>query len=363
MTLLNRYLLRRNLFLLLILLGIGTGIYILSELFQRIDVFLDAGQGVGMISLYFLVKLPIILSRILPAVFLLGLVLQFSFMHRSRETIALEAGGVPPSSRLRFVLFYGLFWAVAQFAFSQVLGVMGERYSTDIWQNEVKKREADYYVINSLWFTKGPYVISLQKAWPNAERAEGVTIYELTSDGLGIERTFRAEKAETGRRDWTLTNVGVISPANFSYARHDKLTVPIMQDLNTFKTFEPKSSPAESTLGDLYTNIRLLEEAGTNVELLRTELHGRFAYSASLVVMGLLGLVITMRTKNLYVAMLASLLCTFFYFATSSFFTAQAEKGSVPPPLGAWIADLIFFTLAFGYLFFTWLRGRRHKLL
>ncbi|MDL2306968.1 LptF/LptG family permease [Desulfovibrio sp. OttesenSCG-928-C06] len=362
MTLLSRYLLKRNLFLLLVLLGIGTGIYILSELFQRIDVFLDAGHGAGMIALYFLVKLPIIISRILPAIFLLGLVLQFSLMNRSRETIALEAGGVSPSSKLKFVLAYGLILGCMQFAFAQFLGVAGERYSTDLWQNQVKKRTASYYAIESLWFTKGPYVVHLEKAWPNSEEATGVTIYELTDGGQGIERIFRAPKAKTGKRDWVLENVSVVSPGSYVVAHTEKEHVPVLQDLNTFKTFEPKSTPAESTISDLMTNIRLLEEAGTNVEILRTEFHGRFAYSASLVVMSILGLVITMRTTNLYVGVLAALVCTFFYFILSSFFSSMGESGTISPIAAAWTPDAIFFLLSAGYLAYNWWKTMRRKL-
>lgn len=362
MTLLNRYLLRRNLFLLFVLLGIGTGIYMLSELFQRIDVFLDAGHGAGMIALYFLVKLPIIVSRILPAIFLLGLVLQFSLMNRSRETVALEAGGVSPSAKLKFVLVYGLVIGCMQFAFAQFLGVAGERYSNDLWQNQVKKRSESYYAIESLWFTKGPYVVHLDQAWPNSEKATGVTIYELGEGGLDIERIFRAASAKTGKREWELSDVSVVSPGSYVVAHSALENVPVRQDLNTFKTFEPKSTPAESTIGDLRTNIRLLEEAGTNVEILRTEFHGRFAYSASLVVMSILGLVITMRTSNLYVGVLAALVCTFFYFILSSFFTAMGENGSISPIAAAWSPDAIFFLLSAGYLAYNWWKTMRRKL-
>ena len=362
MKLLSSYLLRRNLFLLSSLLVIGTGIYILTDLFQRIDVFLDAGQGAGIILFYFLLKLPLIVSQILPSIFLLALVLQLSMMRKSRESMALEAGGVSPLAMLRFVFFYALVGSCLQFVFSQVLAVQGERYSSDLWQNEIKKREADYYAISDLWFTSGPYVVHLKKAWPNSETATGVSIYELTADQLGLERVFSAKSVKTGFEEWQLEQATVIRPGTFGYQVQESAILPIRQDLRTFKTFEPKASPTASSLPDLWSSIIRLEKAGTNVETLRTELHRRFAYAASLLVMGLLALVINMRTENLYLAVFYALICTFVFHASSSFCSTLGEKGSLPPPLAAWATNTVFALLAGASLLQTILRTLRRNL-
>ncbi|MDR2891671.1 MAG: LptF/LptG family permease [Deltaproteobacteria bacterium] len=362
MTLLNKYLLRRNIFLLFSLLTVGAGIYVLTDLFQRIDVFLDAGHGVGLILLYFLVKLPLIVSQILPSIFLLALVLQLALMRKSRESMALEAGGVSPAAMLRFVLVYALLWSCLQFAFAQVLAVQGERYSGEIWQSEVKKREAQYYAIEDLWFTSGDYVIHLKQAWPNSEKATGVTIYELTRDGLGLVRSIRAKEAATSGNGWTLSDVEITRPGVFGHYRVPGETLPVHQDLLTFKTFEPKSYPSEMSLTDLWSNIARLEQAGSNVEALRTEFHRRFAYAASLLVMGMLALLINMRTDKLYLAVFYAMLCTFVFYASSSFFGTLGENGKLPPPLAAWSTNALFALVAGWYLLRDMLHTLKHKL-
>jgi lipopolysaccharide export system permease protein len=362
MKLLNRCLLRHNLFLLLVFLGIGASIYTLTDLFQRIDVFLDADMGVKMVLFYFAVKLPLIISQILPSIFLLALVLQLSLMKKNREMVALEAGGVSPVSMMRFVLLYGLAWAVLQFAFAQGLGVAGERYSSDIWQNEVKQRGADFFAVSDLWFSRGEYVVNVKTAWPERERANGVTVYEFSPDRSSLRRTYKAAGAATGPGDWVLTGVHVAKLADFERFDLERLTLPIKQDLLSFKTFEPKATPSESSLGDLYGSIERLEAAGTNVDTLRTELHRRFAYAASILVMGLLALSIVNSTENLYLGIFLALILTFVFYAGSSFFVVLGESGTLPPHIAAWALNFIFLVLAGGQMALVSLRTLRHKL-
>ena len=80
MNILTRYILRQNLFLLLLICGIGMGVFIFVELFDRLDEFLDAGVGAATIVSYFVYRTPFILSQIFPAVFLIALMVQLGLM-------------------------------------------------------------------------------------------------------------------------------------------------------------------------------------------------------------------------------------------------------------------------------------------
>ena len=102
MTLLSRYLIRQNLFLLFAILLMSTGLYLLTDFFERLDNFLESGTSAKMVLIFFSVKIPLIISQILPAVFMLAMVAQMNFLQRSRELIALTAGGISPMALVRF---------------------------------------------------------------------------------------------------------------------------------------------------------------------------------------------------------------------------------------------------------------------
>lgn len=350
MSVLNRYLLRRNLFLLFALLAVGAGVYILSDLFQRIDVFLDADGAFGLIALYYLIKLPLIISQILPAVFLLAMVVQLLLMAKNRETIALQSGGISPATMLRFVIIYGLVWSCVQLGFSQLLGVYGERTSDNLWQEDVRGRDLGNRYIENLFFTQGNYVVQAGRSWPQRERAEAVHIYKLTPDGNGIEASYSAKSAESGAKKWVLHDVEMIEPALYKYSTHENLEIDLKQDLATFHSYEEDARTSEIDLVQLMETIERLEMAGTNVEAIRTELHGRFAYAGSILVMGFLALIISMRTENLYVGVILALIATFLFYTLSAFFSAMGQSGALPPPLASWMACILFFILSVFYM-------------
>ena len=88
MSLLFRYLTKNNAMILLPTLAVGIGLYVLTDLFERLDNFIEAGLSVGMVLTYFVVKMPLVISQILPVIFLLSTVIQLCIMARSRSFAA-----------------------------------------------------------------------------------------------------------------------------------------------------------------------------------------------------------------------------------------------------------------------------------
>ena len=88
MSLLFRYLTKNNAMILLPTLAVGIGLYVLTDLFERLDNFIEAGLSVGMVLTYFVVKMPLVISQILPVIFLLSTVIQLCIMARSREPVS-----------------------------------------------------------------------------------------------------------------------------------------------------------------------------------------------------------------------------------------------------------------------------------
>ncbi len=341
MTLLHRYMVRQNLFLLLLVLVAGTAIYLLTDIIERMDVFLDAGLGFKEILLYCLLKTPTIISQILPAVFLLAMVLQLNILDRSRELIALRAGGLSPLVLARFVLVYGLFWAVAQLFFSQAAGAAGEQAASRMWQEQVRGNDLSQKTISGLWFTEGARVIHIDTAYPNQGKGLGLLIYRLDDQGLGIEEIVRAESFTIEKDDWRLQNAMYILPGSFSSERRPEMTLPLKQDLKAFGTVEAMNRPTEMPLWELSALISRLKKSGSNVEGLRTAWHGKLAYAASIVAMGLVALVISQVTGNIYKAMGLSLLGAFLFYSLNTWCSALGSKGIVPPMVGGWLGVLL----------------------
>ncbi len=359
MSLLTRYLLRQNLFLMFTVLAVGIGLYLLSDLFDRLDDFLEAGLGLKVVLTYFLVKTPLIISQILPAVFLLACILQLCLMARSRELIALQAGGISFARLARFFITYGLIWAVAQLAFSQFLGVRGEDMASRIWREQVRKKSTEDAVLRSVWFTEEQYIVHLGTVQPGHGQGTDATVYELDDQGLSILQVLQADRFTAQKGQWLFESVRILDPGMFTTGRTEYVSLPLQQDVAAFKVIDPRMDLQKLPVWSLWGAIRQLRASGSNVEALWTALHMKIAYAASVVVMGLIGLMLATWKDNLYICLGVGLLLTFGYYALFTVGGSLGEKGMVFPFVAAWGADVLFSGLALGrILWFTRRRGK-----
>ena len=88
MRLLFRYIVLHNILYVLIFLAIGTGIYVLADLFDRIDNFIEAGLSVRRCVWFYILKMPMIMAQMLAPCFFLATLAQLCIMARSRELVA-----------------------------------------------------------------------------------------------------------------------------------------------------------------------------------------------------------------------------------------------------------------------------------
>lgn len=346
MAVLTRYLLARNLFLLLLCLGVGTAIYLLADVFDRMDDFLEAGLSGGQIGWYFLVKIPLIISQILPAVFLMALVVQVGLMVRSRELLALQAGGMPLGRIIRFFVIYAIFWSLAQLAFSQFIGAWGETEANRIWKEDVRNKQLDEMVMNEVWFRDGDYIVSAREVAPGKDTAEGVTVFQFDLESRRMVRVVDAERARLEDFGWRLLFPRVLDTRRFESRSTRTMLMPILQDMDALAAVEHADDRAQLPLIRLGQVIEELEESGANVEGLRTAWHGKFSYAFTILVLSLAGLALTTISQNVYANVGLCLVVIFAQYGSYVVGLSAGQQGTLEPFVAAWIGNVVFGSLA-----------------
>jgi lipopolysaccharide export system permease protein len=311
-------------------------------MFDRLDDFLEAGAGFVTILAYFAVKLPLIVSQLLPAVFLVALVIQLSLMNRSRELLALTAGGISPVALARLFLILGLLWCLVQIVFSQAIGVRGEQKAGQIWSESVKKKQDNARVLKDVWFKEGLLVIHFDQAWPTGLKGEGLTAYSFDRGRLVLQKIIKAKRFSDDGERWRLEDVTELDPATFATVSSPEATLDIGQRLKNFAVVDPHTDPGSLPLWQLGTLIDLLKASGSNVERLTTIWHMKIAYGFAIPVMSLLALAVLSFNLNIYLSVGVSLAATFFYYALFTFFASAGQRGMISPLLGAWLGNLVF---------------------
>ncbi|UTF48729.1 LptF/LptG family permease [Desulfomicrobium sp. ZS1] len=359
MNLLTRYILRQNLFLLLLVCGIGLGIYVFIDLFDRLDNFLEAGVGLSSVGAYFLYRTPFILAQIFPAVFLIALMVQMGLMLRSRELLALEACSVSPGAVAKSVIWYALALCVAQLFFSEALGVSGHRAAERIWNEEVRDRQIEKRQLSDLWFREGNRIVHMGSVTPAAGRGAELTVHVLEDDDAGsIREIIRAQEFTSAPNGWLLSGVTRTLPATFDVQKAAQMKLDLHTDVSGFLIVDPKTRLESLPLLQLGAEIKRLRDSGSNIERLQTAWHMKLAYAGSVLVMALIALAVVSFFGSLFVIIPLGLVATFCYYGLFVLCASAGEKGLVPPVLAAWAANAFFTAVAGGWL----LRGRSFHL-
>jgi lipopolysaccharide export system permease protein len=347
MSILFRYLWRQAFFYFLLCLGVGVGVYLLVDLFSRMPNLLDSGLPVGTIGLYFLAKIPLVVSQSLPAVLLLALVLLLSLMHRSNEILALETGGVAPKVFILFFLCLGCVLFVFQLLFTQFVVVKGEQMANRIWSEGVKSRYLEEQVLRDVWFQEGRRTVHLISYLPYKGEGKGVSIYFRSEGGEAIEKILNAEGMRLSGQEWFLQNVLEHEPERFLVQRYETFPIMFRQDMQALSmTVEIKDDgtsfdPVALPLWELSRHIERLQETGSNVERLRTSWHMKWSYAFSMVVMALVAASWMGILSNIYLNIGMSMFVVFIFYMLFLSGISAAQEGMVPPWFGAWMGNIL----------------------
>mgnify|MGYP001824289431 FL=1 len=147
-------------------------LFILGDLTDNLDDYLDRGLSLGEVSLGFLYKFPQFFTWSFPIAGLIAAVFTVHGMTVHREVVAAKAGGVS---------FHRLFLPV--FALGTVITLIGlalaeivpraNRAASDILQNRVMNRtwNQDFALV-----TENGYTISVQRLTTDDQRMTGLTL-------------------------------------------------------------------------------------------------------------------------------------------------------------------------------------------
>lgn len=347
---LHNYLLRQNLFYILTVLAAGTALYLMADLFDRLDDFVEAGLGFGVVATYFGAKIPLILSQIMPAVFLVSMVIQLCLMARSRELLALRAGGVALTSLTTFFILYAVLWSFIQLGFSQFIGVYGEQTASQIWSEQVRGNLIEKKELGNVWFREDNKVVEMRVLRPAKGEALDAVVYEMSEDRQSILSIMTARRVDASAGKWVFEDVTMLDPLGFTVEKMSQATLRLDQNPMTFLHIDPNVDPARLPMWTLSKVIERLDASGSNVERLRTSFHMKWSYAFSIVAMALIALALTSFSESVYVNIGSSLVMTFLYYVVFMLGSTMGQKGMLPPWLGAWLGNIVFCLLAGGRL-------------
>lgn len=326
-------------------------------LFQSLlSDLLDHEFPTSQILYYHFLNVPMVFVQMTPPAVLLATVLTISGFNRSNELTACYSIGYGLSRVvsviLSLVFILSCFTLVMQ---DRILPPVFKNRTTYYWR-EMKKKTDFFLDIkqDKIWYRSKNLIYNLRNFDAKSKMIQGMTVYTFDEE-FNLVQALEAEKAQFTTLGWRLLNgVVTVFEKNDSFPLTKKFAEKDLVISETPKDFQEIEKEVEGLrIKELVKYIKKTKDSGADSKGYEVKLHSRFSLSFIPIIMCLLGVPFSTRTRREGGVAKDLGLCltvTFFYWLFYSVGLSLGTNGALPPWLSAWLPSAIFGLLAFGLI-------------
>ncbi len=329
-----------------VLANVGfVGIYLVVDFFERVDRMLQHHLGLRDIYLYFLCKIPLILTQGIPLSAILAAIIALGVMKRNRELIAMETAGINPASYVAPLVLAGLFLAIFHFCLAEYAVRPLNQRLYDTWQVKIEGKKPPVWMNpENLWYRDQDTIYQIGLYDRQLKVMHLVSIFFMKSD-FRLERRIDARSIAWTPRGWVAKD-GLIVSYDGKKTDQQWFTRKVLQLPVTPADFN-SGEVLPHTLGwlDLYRYAKNIEREGFSATPYEVDLQMRLASPLATFILTLLGILVALK-QGLHGGIAAgvgiSLVVAFAFLAISSIGSSLASAGTLPPFLGVWAGNILF---------------------
>lgn len=356
----DRYLLRE--FLLYLLLGLISfiGIYVIVDLFEKIDTFVDYKAAAADIIDYYLNNIPLITVQVLPVAMLLGAVLALGQLRKFNEITAMQACGLSPFRIIRPILIVAALITAGSFALTDYVVPGAYARQKEVYDVKIKKKRISSHRGNSdiRYMSRGGRIYVAKEYRPTPPTLNSVLIQHFSSgEKKTLARRVDAREARWRHGLWEMSrgfvryfNDGAEVAVGFAIYADSRYNE--QPDVFSQPHKDPLDMNLDMSRADLANYIQRIKESGAKVARYEVNYHLHAAFPLANFVMVLLGSCLSLRIirGTMALGFGISISLGFTYYGLLRVGQALGHNGDLPPLPAAWLGNIVF--LIIGALLF-----------
>jgi lipopolysaccharide export system permease protein len=350
---LDRYLLREFLtYLALGLLGF-IAIFVVVDIIEKADVFLDHNAPFLMIARFYLYRAPEVVVLVQPVALLLATFLALGQLNKFGELTAMRTSGLSLRRILVPVLAVAAVAAVGALVIGEYLVPPANRERDRIYDLQIQDlhREDPHERADVTYLGTGGRIFYIRLYDTVTKRMQNVSLQEF-HDGELLRRIDAAVAQWEGGR-WVFQNgfLRTFDGAREKAEPFTRLAVGgIAERPEDFAKKTPE--PDEMSYRELRAYVTRLRASGARVENFLVDLHLKLAFPLVTFIVVLIGasLATRLRMQGAALGFGLSILIAFLYYAFMRTGQALGHNGALPPYLAAWLGDIVFGVVGLGML-------------
>jgi len=329
-------------------------VFALVVLFCIIDLLAERRNDIiehdippSVIFAYYVARVPALMYQIAPLAVLISGLLVFGEASQHREVTASLAGGVSLRRLVRGPVLAAMVIAVGVFALDQNVGAVSIERAETIEKDYFMQGADDQRAGVSWPALPGNWTCHILKFNRLAKSGETVHMYALREDA-NEHIVARRIYWHPERQAWLIEDGWwfVNSPDwrnERSRTRITRAEAPIAEPPETL--FALEQSAETKTAAELLRDIRRAEARGQSAASQWVDYHAKYSYPAICFIMIFLAIPFALRLRRggLAISAGASVAIAITFMVAFGFFHKLGQIGALPPALGAWFANLVFF--------------------
>ncbi len=347
MSLLDKYILKKFLINLLISIGAFVVIFLVIDLIENIDKFIDRDARLSVVFFYYVFYIPYIISLTLPISMLLACLFSLGGMSQHNEIVAQKIAGVSLYRIFTPLFILAFIIRIAAGFFSELVVPRSNQERMDLYRYEIKKNPRNKANRRNNIYLQDAANRKIIIAFFNGRSNEAKKVSLQYFDGRQLVRRIDARKMNWIEDKWVLHNV-IERVFHDTTVTTNKYSEMIQADLN-FKPenlLELQKKPEEMSYFELQTFITDMNKIGAEIRKWIVELYLKISYPFANFIIILFGAPIAARKRRsgTAVGIGISLLVCFVYFLLIRIGQVMGHQGTLEPWLGAWLGNIIFGT-------------------
>jgi lipopolysaccharide export system permease protein len=317
-------------------------LFVLGDLTERLDDYLDSDLTLGQIALGYVYNLPEYLHWSFPIAGLIAAIFTVHGMTTHREVVAAKAGGVSFHRLVLPVLALGTLLAAVALAATDVVP-LSKRRATDILERRDPSRQ---WRSDFVYRSGDGLALAVQRIDLAPPRMTGVGIHAERRGSDAVSLHIEVSDAAWSEGQWDF-NQGVfrrIWPDGFESAmRFDHLQIRAF-DEQPEELLQDVRDEEELTYAELERQASIVERAGGNSNELRTKKEQKLAIPVATLVIILFGtpLATSNRRGGAAYGIGISLATTIVYLLLFRVSAGLGSAGALTPMQAAWLPNLLF---------------------
>jgi lipopolysaccharide export system permease protein len=346
MSILSRYLVRTWLTTTATCLGAFVAIYLVVDFLERFGKFSRAGVPSETTLLYFLCKIPEMVSMTTPMAVLMGTILAIGLLTKNCEITAMRSSGVSLLQIGRPILVAAAVTSLLLLFMKEFVTPASNSRMNQIDQVFVKKKGLKAaFRQNNIWHRDDNLILQAKLFNPDTNTLSGVTIWEL---GPGLKPLSRMDAASgtpvPGGWQFAMATTRNFTAAGEVNGRKEAAVFKKL-DLGAADLKNVAQAAEDMGFTALWRYCRAISDNGFDATPYLTMLHAKISLPFAALIMAFLGIPFSLRdgrAGGIGIGIGISIGIGFTYFIINSLLLALGQAGALPPVIAAWSANMIF---------------------